>query len=59
MKISEILFGLKIKFILRIIEKGNLDEFNNFIINGGDVNKIYDDKSLFYYVIDNCGENYF
>ncbi|NSB89702.1 ankyrin repeat domain-containing protein [Clostridium saccharobutylicum] len=59
MKISEILFGPKTKSISRIIEKGNLDELNNFITNGGDVNKIYDDKSLLHYAIDNCGENYF
>ena len=59
MKISEILFGPKTKSISRIIEKGNLDELNSFIINGGNVNEKYYGKSLLHFAIDNCGKNYF
>jgi ankyrin repeat protein len=59
MKISEILFGPRTKSISRIIEKGNLDELNNFIKDGGNVNETYDDRSLLHFAIDNCGKNYF
>lgn len=59
MKINEILFGSRPKSISKIIEKGNLDELNNFITNGGNVNEKYDDKSLLHFAIDNCGKNYF
>ncbi|EKQ56861.1 MULTISPECIES: ankyrin repeat domain-containing protein [unclassified Clostridium] len=59
MKIHEILFGSKPKSISRSIEKGKLDEIENFIENGGNVNEKYDDKSLLHFAIDNCGNNYF
>lgn len=59
MKINEILFGSRPKSISRIIEKGNLDELNSFIRNGGNVNEKYDGKSLLHFAIDNCGKNYF
>ncbi|MDR3598442.1 ankyrin repeat domain-containing protein [Clostridium sp.] len=59
MKINEILFGSRPKSISRIIEKGNLDELNSFIRNGGNVNGKYDGKSLLHFAIDNCGKNYF
>mgnify|MGYP001347473747 CR=1 FL=1 len=59
MKIHNILFGSGVKSISTIIEEGNLDELNNFIKTGGDVNAKYDDKSLLHFAIDNCGNNYF
>jgi ankyrin repeat protein len=59
MKLHEILFGSRTKSISRIIEKGNLDELNSFIKNGGNVNETYDGKSLLHFAIDNCGKNYF
>lgn len=59
MKINEILFGSRTKSISRIIEKGNLDELNSFIKNGGNVNGKCDDNSLLHFAIDNCGKNYF
>lgn len=59
MKINEILFCSKTKSISKIIKKGNLEELNSFIKNGGNVNEIYDDKSLLHFAIDNCENNYF
>lgn len=59
MKLYEILFGSRPKSISKIIEKGNLDELNSFIKNGGNVNETYDGKSLLHFAIDNCGNNYF
>ncbi len=37
MSINEILFGYKTKSILKIMKKGNLEELNSFIKNGGNV----------------------
>lgn len=59
MTIHEILFGSRTKSISRIIEKGNLDELDSFIKNGGNVNEKYEGKSLLHFAIDNCGKNYF
>ena len=59
MKIHDILFGSKPKSILTTIKKGDLDELEIFIKNGGDINKEHDNKSLLHFAIDNCENNYF
>ncbi|OPJ60794.1 ankyrin repeat domain-containing protein [Clostridium chromiireducens] len=59
MKLHEILFGSKPKSISRIIKEGDLDELKNFIVNGGNVNEKYENKSLLHFAIDNCEKNYF
>jgi len=59
MKIYDILFGSRPKFISKIIEEGNLGELNDFIKNEGNVNEKCDDKSLLHFAIDNCENNYF
>lgn len=47
MNISEILFGPKTKSILRSIKKGNIEEINSFIQNGGNVNEVNDEGVFF------------
>jgi ankyrin repeat protein len=59
MNISEILFGLKTKSILRSIKKGNIEEIKSFVQNGGNVNEVHDDRSLLHFAIDNCEDNYY
>lgn len=59
MNINEFLFGSKTKSILKVIKKGNLEGLNSFIKNGGNVNEIYDERSLLHFAIDNCENNYF
>lgn len=59
MGINEILFGTKTKPISKSIRKGNLEELNNYIKNGGNINEICDGESLLHFAIDNCQNNYF
>ena len=59
MKISEILFGDRKKSIAKIINKGDLEELNNYIKNDGNVNDICEEESLLHFAIDNCYNNYF
>lgn len=59
MNISELLFSSKTKSISKIIRKGNLDELNCFIKDGGNINEICNEESLLHFAIDNCENNYF